>query len=173
MAEAFIGEIRMFGGSYAPHNWALCHGQLLAISQYQALYSLIGTYYGGNGITTFALPDFRGRVPVHQGQGPGLTYRAIGSRVGQEEVTLDTTQIPSHTHVPQATSNSATSISPENQLWATIPNYDRYTPSVTDLQPMSDETVGATGGNAQHNNLMPYLALTFIIALQGTYPSRN
>ena len=175
MAEPFIGEIRMFAGNFAPRDWSYCNGTLLAITQNQVLYSLLGTYYGGDGRTTFGLPDLRGRVPVHQGQGPGLSSRLMGQKFGAETVTLTTTQLPSHTHELQASSDQATSDAPAGLVLAKGDEvtFDRiYTtdPPANDLSP---QAIGNTGGSQAHDDMMPFLCLSFIIALQGTYPSRN
>lgn len=172
MSEPFVGEIKMFAGNFAPRGWALCDGQLLAISQNDALFSLLGTIYGGDGRTTFGLPDLRGRVPVHQGSGPGLIPRAIGGHFGTERETLTVNQLPSHRH-PSASTNAAVLGSPAGSLvgsTGSIGIYASGAPSVsmdpeTDLEP--------AGGGQGHNNLMPFLCVNFIIALFGIYPSRS
>ncbi len=166
----FLGEIIMFGGNYAPRGWALCDGQLLPISQNDALFSILGTTYGGDGRTSFGLPDLRGRVPVHAGSGPGLTSRPLGQKAGVEHVTLNITQIPPHTHKPRASDNQADEQLPGTHVMAddgnAIPIYSN-TPN-TDMQ----DTTSAGGGQA-HDNMQPYQVVNFIIALQGTYPPRN
>jgi microcystin-dependent protein len=165
MSDPFIGEIRMFAGTREPIDWAFCQGQLLPISQYDALYALLGTTYGGDGINTFALPDLRGRIPVHQGSG-----YVLGQAGGAETVTLTTNQLPSHTHVPLA-AGAATSNSPAGAFWADSPltQYSTDTPNTT----MNAAAVQAGGGSQPHENMSPYLAINFIIALVGIFPSQN
>lgn len=171
MSEPFIGEIRMFAGSFAPRSWAFCDGQLLAINQNDALFSLLGTIYGGDGRTTFGLPDARGRIPVHAGTGPGLSQRRIGSKSGSEQVTLTTNELPAHTHPWQATNSPASSTSPAGKAPANALG-DVYT---SDFSPvgMAGTAVSNTGGSQSHGNLQPFLCLNFIIALFGVYPSRS
>ncbi len=171
MADPFLGQIVMFGGNFAPRGWALCDGQLLAISQNSALFSILGTTYGGDGRTTFALPDLRGRVPVHAGTGPGLTPYRLGERGGQEAVTLTTAQIPSHTHSLNASTDPANDTNPSGKLPARAAEdtYVTGTPSAT----LSPQAAANTGGNQSHGNVQPYQAVNYIIALQGTFPSRN
>jgi microcystin-dependent protein len=167
----FLGEIRIFSGNFAPRGWALCDGQLLSIQQYAALFSLLGTYYGGNGTSTFGLPDLRGRVTIHQGQGQGLSPYVVGQMAGGESVTLLQGQMPQHNHVVSANTggNLAT---PAN-------NYpgNEGTPikiySAAGGTTMNPAVVGLTGGNQPHANIQPYLCVTFMIALVGIYPSRN
>ncbi|MAD46011.1 MAG: phage tail protein [Oceanospirillaceae bacterium] len=175
MAEAFLGEIRVFAGTFAPHNWALCNGQALSISSYQALYSLLGTTYGGDGVSTFALPDMRGRLPVHKGDGLGLTSRPLGSRYGTETVTLTEDQIPAHNH-PIQTSTSAPdqNVAVGNMLASggAVKVYNEN-PAQSSIKDFSPEAVGYQGGGQAHYNMMPYLCMNFIICLVGTYPSRN
>jgi microcystin-dependent protein len=156
----------MFAGNFAPANWALCNGQLLPISSYEALFTLLGTTYGGDGMNTFAVPDLRGRVPVHQGQGPGLTNCVIGQPGGAESVTLSPAQMSMHAHNPACNSQPGTSTDPTNNFWA----------ASSDLSPYSDQTLNATmfssaGGSQPHENMMPYVATNYIIALFGIYPS--
>jgi len=159
----------MFGGSFAPLNWALCSGQLMEISQYQELFTLLGTTYGGDGMQTFALPDLRGRFPVDQGNGGGQTV-VIGQSEGTETVTLTQGQLPSHTHQPYG-SSAATSQSPQNSVPAEWTGEQYSTASPTgSLLPAA---VGVAGGSAPHENRSPYLAVNFIIALFGIYPSRS
>jgi microcystin-dependent protein len=166
--DPFLGEIRMFGGNFAPAGWATCDGQLLPIAQNTALFSLIGTIYGGNGQTTFALPDLRGRLPVHTGSG-----LAIGQAGGSETVTLTATNLPAHTHVANAAS-AGTTLGPASQYWAADPgeNVAPYA-AAPDGNVMSGAAIGAQGGSQPHENMQPFLAITFIIALQGIYPSRS
>lgn len=176
MSEPFVGEIRIFGFSRAPSGWLACDGSLLAISQYDALFSLLGTTYGGNGQTTFALPDLRGRIPLHQGQGPGLGSYPIGKQAGSETVTLTAPQMAAHSHPVQATSAAATSVSPRNTLLPGAVSGDVFYAS--DLAgattiPMSAQSTDPTGGSLPHENTMPTLAMQYCIAVFGIYPSRN
>ena len=173
MSEPFVGEIRMFAGNFAPRGWAYCDGQLLAISQNDALFSLFGTIYGGDGRSTFGLPDMRGRIPVHQGSGPGLTLRRIGEKRGAETVAVNHNQIPSHSHTPQgyATSHKADSIDPTAAIPASS-SINPYSAEVPDVD-MADSAVNNTGGSQSHTNLMPFLCVHFIVALFGVYPSRT
>ncbi len=168
MADPFVGEIRMFGGTFAPRSWALCDGQLLPISQNTALFSLLGTIYGGDGQTTFALPDLRGRYAMHAGNGPGLTSRPVGSRSGTETNTLTVNQLPSHNHPTVVSSDPGSSSSPVNGVPAEA-NEDIYAASGS----AAGDPTGSTGGNQSVNNMPPFTAVNFIIALQGLYPSRN
>ncbi|ADO76133.1 phage tail protein [Stigmatella aurantiaca] len=176
MAEPFLGEIRMFGGNFAPTGWAFCNGQILSIAQNQALFSLLGTTYGGNGQTTFALPDLRGRVPMHWGSGPGLTTRTLGEAAGTETVTLLQTQMPTHTHAATASAQPGNSTEPTGTFWAAAVDGNSQQVSAYGTQPsttLNPQAIGIAGGNQPHNNMQPYLCVTFIIALQGIYPSRN
>lgn len=171
MSDPFIGEIRMFGGSFAPAGWSLCDGQLVAITQNEALFSLLGTIYGGDGRTTFGLPDLRGRTPVHHGSGPGLTPRNIGSKSGQETVTLAANDLPSHNHGGiTAVNDSANAASPAGNTLAnsTAPV---YVPG--GAQAMDSNAVVPAGGSQSHPNMMPFQAINFIIALFGVFPSRT
>ncbi len=172
MSEPFIGEIRMFGGNFAPRGWALCDGQLLAISQNDALFSLLGTIYGGDGQNTFGLPDLRGRVVVHQGTGPGLTPRPIGQKSGVESVALTEAQMPSHSHAPQGSAAAANAgAGPAGSVMATtaINVYGDGTPD----QPMAAAGIATAGGSQPHTNMAPFTCVNHIIALVGIYPSRN
>lgn len=173
MSQPFMGEIRLMAFTYAPRGWAMCNGQIMAISQNSALFSLLGTYYGGNGQTTFALPDFRGRLPVHQGQGNGLAPRTLGEISGQENVTLTTPQIPMHNHpfaVP-ATSEDATLKNPVGNAPAST-GTSIYGPAAQG-EGGAQSVTGVAGGSQAHNNMQPYLVVNFCIALEGIYPSRN
>ncbi len=172
MSEPFVGEIRMFAGNFAPVGWAFCDGQLLAVSQNDALFSLLGTIYGGDGETTFALPDLRGRLPIHAGAGagPGLSPRALGSRAGQQSETLTVNQLPSHTHALQASTGLADSPSPGARVLATSTSIDVYIDEAPGT-PLNAQAVTSVGGSQSHSNLMPYLCVNFIIALFGIYPS--
>jgi microcystin-dependent protein len=172
MSDQYLGEIRMFAGNYAPEGWAMCNGQLLMINQNEALYSLIGTTYGGDGQTTFALPDLQGRVPVHTGRNnvTGTVY-PLGQKGGTETVTLVADQLPRHTHAVNAQSQAGTSSTPDNNYWATG-QVNLYASTAANGT-MGSSAIGITGGNMAHNNVMPYFAVSFIIALQGIYPSQN
>jgi microcystin-dependent protein len=166
MAQPFIGEIRMFGGNFAPVGWAFCDGSLLVISQNDALFNLIGTTYGGDGQTTFALPDLRSRVPVHAG--PGF---ALGQAGGAETVTLTTSQIPTHSHVPQANSGAGNQSSPANGVWAS-PSTGTIYSNVAPAIAMDQGAAGSAGGSQPHDNMMPFLVVNFILSLFGVFPSQ-
>ena len=178
--DPFLGQIIMFGGNFAPRGWALCDGQLLPISQNQALFSILGTTYGGDGRTTFALPDLRGRVALHEGDGPGLSNRRLGQKGGTETNTLNTTQLPSHNHTasgavtPRCAVGAGDETNPNGGFMATASN-DLYaeTPNNSMGESPVTVTVGNTGGNQPVNNMQPYQCVNFIIALQGTFPSRS
>lgn len=177
-----IGEIRMFGGNFAPRTWALCQGQLLPISQNSALFSILGTTYGGDGRTTFALPDLRGRCAIGQGNGPGLSDRRLGAKGGTETNTLNTTQLPAHTHSAsgtvelQAKNGAGDESNPGGGFLATA-NSDMFSDGTGLNATMGSNpvnvTVGNTGNNQPVNNMQPYLAVNYIICLQGVYPSRS
>ena len=176
MSEPFIGQVMMFAGNFAPRGWAFCQGQILSIAQNTALFSILGTTYGGNGQTTFALPDLRGRVPIHSGQGPGLSSYALGQQAGAETVTLIQNQIPAHTHAVNASSTapSPALASPTGNVLAAAargspPIYSSVAPNTT----MHANMVAPAGGSQPHTNIQPYLCINFIIALEGIYPSRN
>lgn len=179
MSDAFLGEIRIFAGNFAPVDWAFCNGQLLPISQYTALFSILGTRFGGNGQTNFALPNLGGAAPMGQGTGNGLTPRDVGELVGTQTVTLATTDIPSHSHTPMAVADgTSTSTSPANAYWAegpavgrggVHPNLYNPTPNVQ----MSPYALGVAGNNMPHNNMQPYLSTNFIICLNGIFPPRQ
>jgi microcystin-dependent protein len=172
MSEPFIGQIEMTGYNYAPQGWALCNGQLLSIAQNTALFSLLGTTYGGNGQTTFGLPDLRGRMPVHQGQGPGLSNRVMGEAAGSETVTLNQGEMPQHNHTVAAQSGPGNSTNPSNNFPAASSARDNiYSNSSNAL--MNQMEIGLTGGSQPHDNMPPFLTVNFIIALQGIYPSRS
>ena len=172
MSEPFVGEIRMFAGNFAPRGWAFCDGQLLAVSQNDALFSLLGTIYGGDGRTTFGLPDMRGRIPVHAGTGPGLSPQRLGAKDGAEQVTLTVNQLPSHSHGLNAAAGGTAQASPVGNL----PGQDRTVMYVnTNSRPgtFAANTISNIGGSRSHTNLMPTLCVNFIIALVGIYPSRH
>ncbi len=175
MAESFIGEIRMFGGNFAPLHWGFCNGQLLTIVQNSALFSLLGTAYGGDGRSSFGIPDMRGRIPVHHGTGPGLTPLNVGARYGLEVVTLTVSQIPFHSHAFQASKDSASSSSPSGTVLGSVGSPDAIytqTPS-TSTGEMNQDSVLNAGGTQSHSNMMGSQCVSFIISLAGTYPSRN
>ena len=171
MSTPFIGEIRMFGGNFAPVGWAFCSGQLMPISENDALFNLIGTTYGGDGQTTFALPNLQARLPMHMGTGAGLSPRTIGEMGGVETVTLSTQQIPIHNHAPQALSTNGSQSTPQSGVWAGVTT-SIYTSNPPDTA-FNATLIGGTGGNQPHDNLMPYLAISFIISLFGIYPSQS
>lgn len=177
----FVAEIRPFAFSFAPKGWAMCNGQLMPISQNTALFSLLGTYYGGDGKSTFALPNLMGRVPVHVGQGPGLQEWVLGEIQGVETITLTLSQIPLHTHTLTATSTAATTAQagPSMQLangfvggLQESTSTQIYSASAPN-QPIAAAALLQSGGSTAHNNMMPYLTVNYCIALQGNYPSRN
>ena len=166
MAEPFLGSIILFAGNFAPRGWAFCNGQILSIAQNTALFSLLGTTYGGNGQTTFALPDLRGRAPIHSGQGPGLQSYALGQVGGEESVTLGITQIPAHQHQQPASNGEQDTDRPGNAVPARGGVYAASSDGAT-LDPTS-----IAGGSQPHDNRAPYLTLNYISALEGIYPSR-
>jgi microcystin-dependent protein len=169
MSEPFIGEIRTFAGNFAPRGWALCNGQLLSIAQNTALFSLLGTSYGGNGQTSFALPNLQGNAPMHWGDGPGLTPRTIGETGGSATVTLTSAELPSHSHQAMASQSSASELSPSGNALGDAPLY-AAPPFGAALAPSA---VAPSGGSQPHDNMQPHLGLTFIIALEGVYPARS
>ena len=171
MSEPFIAEIKIFAGNFAPRGWALCNGQLLPLAQNTALFSLVGTTYGGNGKTTFALPDLQGRAPMHPGQGPGLSERQLGETGGVETVTVTEAQIPSHAHRAQASHGDTFADSPSalTLLGITRGHLTYASGSPVD---MAADTLAVTGGSQPHNNMQPYLTINFIIALTGIFPYR-
>lgn len=178
MAEAFLGEIRMFGGNFAPKGWATCDGQLLSISQNTALFAILGTTYGGNGQTTFALPDLRGRRPVHQGQGPGLSSYTLGEMAGVESATLTISNMPAHNHLVNCANATATQPNPGGNVCAQ--EFDStgtagngyLTPDKINAQ-MAPNTITTSGSNVPFPILDPFLCVNFIICLEGIFPSRN
>lgn len=176
MADQFVAEIRMFAGNFAPTGWALCNGQLLPISQNTALFSLLGTNYGGDGRTTFGLPNLQGSAPLAPGQGPGLSLRVLGEMGGEQTVTLLTTEIPAHTHTVMASTGGGTD-SPTGATWAESKlgktPLPVYAASGANNVAMHPSALSLAGGGLPHNNMPPYLCLTFIIALQGIFPARS
>ena len=172
----FVAEIRLFGGNFAPRGWAFCAGQIMAIQQNTALFSLLGTTYGGNGSTNFALPDLRDRIAIGAGQGPGLTPRTSGEVGGATSVTLSANEMPQHAHVPQGSASAGTSADPSNAVWAANVGGRTPPPLYANTAPttaMAMAAVAQAGGNQSHENLQPVLGLNYIIALQGIFPARN
>jgi microcystin-dependent protein len=177
MADCFIGEIRIFAGLRLPEGWVFCEGQMLSIHEFEALYSLIGTQYGGDGVSTFALPDMRGRVPIHMGQGVGLTTRVLGQNFGVNAVTLTEAQMPSHSHAVGATSADATSESPVGNIFASPPSnrkfYVKSDATGAAPQVLNENSISSTGEGRPHENRMPGMAVNFMIATRGLYPVSN
>jgi microcystin-dependent protein len=169
MAENYVGEIRMFAGTFAPAGWMLCQGQLLPIAEFSTLFNLIGTTYGGDGQQTFALPDLRGRFPVHMGNG-----FVIGQSSGQESVTLTASQLPVHSHAAKASAGGNV-VSPNNAVWSTDPygNTAAYTPPPSPVSSMAPNAINPSGGGGPHDNMQPFLPINFIIALFGIFPSQS
>jgi microcystin-dependent protein len=172
MADPFVAEIRIFPFNFAPKGWAWCDGQLMPLSQNTALFSLLGTTYGGNGKSNFALPDLQGRAPMHPGQGPGLSLHDLGETGGSETVTLLESEIPSHSHGMQASQGDAYSQSPQGELLATGIGIGQYAAPGA-FTPLHHSTLTPAGGDQPHNNLQPFLTLYFCIALQGVFPPRT
>jgi len=170
MSNPYVGEIRMFGGNFAPAGWAFCNGQELAISEFSTLFNLIGTTYGGNGTTIFALPDLRGRVPIHQGQGGGLSNYVIGEALGEEQVTPSAAQLPMHRHAFVSTAPATLDTPAANVLSGSALMYASGTTNNVTLDASASL---AAGGGLPHPNLMPYLCTSFIISLFGIFPSQN
>lgn len=173
MSEPFLGQIMTAGFNFAPRGWAFCNGQILSIQQNTALFSLLGTTYGGNGVSTFALPNLQSRVPVHVGQGPGLTARVLGELGGEEKHTLLVPEMPMHNHLANAAQSANQSL-PTGFIWGgdgtgTLATFSNGAPDST----LSPQAIGISGGSQPHNNLQPYLAFNFCIALSGVFPSRN
>ncbi len=177
MSNQYLGEIRLFAGNFAPKGWATCDGQLMSIQQNAALFAILGTFYGGNGIQTFALPDLRGRVPVHQGQGPGLSSYVIGEMTGKQNATLLSSNLPVHTHIVNANSGASPLSTPDNALPAPLTDsqgnpYNQYTKTAANAQ-ASPNFLKPAGGNQPFSLVQPVTCLTFIIALTGIFPTRN
>jgi microcystin-dependent protein len=172
MSEPFVGEVRMFAGNFAPRGWAFCDGQLLSVSQNDALFSLLGTIYGGDGRTTFGLPDLRGRLPIHAGHGPGLSERRLGAKGGAEKVTLTVNQMPSHGHHMRGSNQNSLFAPGEGRVVGTQTQINLFAGADPDSN-MSSSAIANTGGSRSHTNLMPFMCIHFIIALFGIYPSRH
>lgn len=174
--DNFIGEVRLFAGRYAPEGWAFCDGSALQISQNQALFALIGVTYGGDGVTNFKLPDLRGRLPLGQGQGTGLTNRVVGQSFGSETVTLQANELPTHTHTLNASTTLAATVTPGTTVaLGQVPGglyVDTTKGAVTQVKP-SAASVGTAGGGQPHANIMPSFTLTYIIATTGMFPDFN
>lgn len=165
MAEPYVGEIRMFGGTYAPDGWLPCDGRQISIANYEALFALIGTTYGGDGMNTFAVPDLRGRVPMHSS-----TTHPIGQMAGVESVTLNSAQLAAHSHAPQVGAGNGSSSAPAGHFWAGNSDFKSYTAQPAPAEQFASAAIGAAGGSQAHDNMMPYLTMSFIIATQGVYP---
>jgi microcystin-dependent protein len=173
MSQPYIAEIKMFSFDFPPRGWAQCNGQLLPIAQNQALFSLLGTTYGGNGQTTFALPDLRGRTPLHWGNGPGLPSVSLGQVGGEENHTLSISETPAHIHSINGSSNAPSATSPTGAYLSTFATDNVYTPGASGNGAMNPSAVANAGASQPHNNLQPYSVVNFCIALQGIFPSRN
>lgn len=171
--DPFVAEIRIFPFNFAPRGWAWCDGQLLPLSQNTALFSLLGTTYGGNGKSNFALPDLQGRAPMHPGQGPGLSLHDLGETGGSETVSLLESEIPSHSHNLMASNQPAEDRAPAGEILARSVGASLYQTTTSGLQAMSGNALAPAGGDAPHNNLQPYLTFYFNIALQGVFPPRT
>ena len=170
--DAFVGEVRLFGGTFAPRGWLPCDGRLLSISEYEALYALFGTVYGGDGVSTFGIPDLRGRVPMHQGTDAAGTKYALGAKGGVETVTLVTANLPAHSHTISATNANGNTDTPAvNATWATPGASQTYSKDPTAT--MDGRTVGNAGGNAPHDNMMPFASVMYIMCSQGIFPSQG
>ena len=175
MSQPYVGEIRMFSFGRTPNGWQACDGSLLSVAEYEALFTLLGTTYGGDGQVTFAVPDLRSRVPLHQGQGPGLSNRTLGEVSGTETVTLLATQMPAHTHALSVTTAAATSLTPGNTLLPAAVNGDLfYVNTLTGNNPlaMSNQSTSPTAGPQPHDNTMPTLTVQYCISYQGIYPTQ-
>jgi microcystin-dependent protein len=177
MSSPFVAEIRIFAGNFAPRGWAFCNGQVMPISQNTALFSLLGTTYGGDGKSTFALPNLQGMAPLQQGQGPGLSLRDLGETGGEQMVTLTDATMPSHRHTVNALDGNGDQSNPANTIWGKAATgrqgVNIYTQNLSNNVGLNPLAFAAAGGSQPHNNMPPYLALSFIIALQGIYPPRS
>jgi microcystin-dependent protein len=172
MSQPFVGEIRMFGGSFAPAGWAFCSGQIMPISENDTLFNLIGTTYGGDGQETFGLPDLQGRIPIHAGQGSGLSPYILGEKAGTENVTLTTQQLPNHSHTVLASADPASSTQAAGNITAATNQLKIYTENATS-KVFAPNTLSVVGGSQPHENMMPFLVITFIISLFGIFPTQN
>jgi microcystin-dependent protein len=172
VGQPFVGEIRMFGGNFAPAGWAFCQGQTLPISENDVLFTLIGTTYGGDGQETFNLPDLQGRLPVHAGTAKSGTTYQLGEKAGVESVTLTTNQIPIHNHAVLATSNAGNASQPQNNLTAQNASVSIYR-AQPPVQNYNNQTISPDGGSQPHENMQPYLCVSFIISLFGVFPTQN
>lgn len=181
MGTPYLGEMRLFAGNFAPRGWAFCNGQSLSIAENDALFALLGTIYGGDGQNTFNVPDLRGRVPLNQGQGPGLSSYTIGQAAGVETVTLQTSQMPAHSHSLNATTATGSVTTPGPTVMLATPveagvNTSLYVvpgSSAMVQAPMAPQSIGPAGGNTPHENMMPFQSINYIIALEGIFPTRN
>ena len=173
MSEPFLAEVRIVGFNFAPRGWAFCDGQVLPINQNQSLYSLLGTTYGGDGRTSFALPDLRGRTPMHVGASDGGAFHELGQKSGEETHTLATDEMPAHDHTVKASANNATSTNPTNNVWARAPQVQYRAYEAATATAMNPSVLASVGGGQAHENMQPYLAMNFCIALRGLFPSRN
>ena len=173
MAQPYVGEIRMFAGNFAPAGWMFCEGQLLPISENETLFQLIGTTYGGDGKSNFALPNMQGNAPMHPGQGPGLSLHDLGETGGTQFVTLLESEMPSHPHNFMAANLPANSKTPSGNSIARGSANTYLPPAGLPIVPMSDQALAPTGGDQPHNNMQPFLTLSFCIALQGVFPPRS
>lgn len=169
----YLGEIRIFSGNFAPKGWAFCNGQLLSIQSNTALFALLGTYYGGNGTTTFALPNLQSRIPIHQGQGQGLSPYNIGQLGGTENETINTQQMPQHNHTINAVGSNGGANRVGNNLLANATSGNVYNPAPSDGTTLNAQAMSGQGNNQPHNDIQPYLAVSYIIATQGIFPPRN
>ncbi|HXZ29372.1 MAG TPA: tail fiber protein [Terriglobales bacterium] len=169
MSQPYVGEIRMFAGNFAPAGWAFCQGQLLPISENETLFNLIGTTYGGDGQETFALPNLQSRVPIHAGTQAGIPY-VLAQAAGEESVTLTTSQIPGHTHAPQAFSGTGGQNSPANGVWASSGSKSLYSTAAPNTA-MAANVLASSGGSQPHDNMLPFLVINFILSLFGVFPS--
>jgi microcystin-dependent protein len=173
MSDPFIGEIRMFGGNFAPAGWAFCSGQAVPIAENDALFNLIGTTYGGDGVQVFNLPDLQSRIPLHAGQGPGISQNyVIGQSGGAESVTLTTQQIPAHSHAVVVSADGATGGSPTGAVLAAPPGVAPYFAAAPDAN-LNAQSIQPAGGSQPHDNMMPFLVVSFIISLFGIFPTSN
>lgn len=170
MADSYLGEIRLFVGKYAPVGWEMCNGQVLKVQDHQALFTLIGATYGGDGQTTFALPDYRGRVPIHMGTSSTGSTFSLKDKGGMETVQLTQAQLPAHTHIAAAQQSAGDEASPIGHFWSASTVKQYYEGTAAPNAAMEQAALSSEGGNQAHNNMMPFMALTYIICIQGTYP---